>query len=229
MVQQEEIKVIEQQEQHNQQQEKSSISSDSKELPIEQEEESLVDIINLKTITEWSEEELSMIENINDNTVGVANFAVDLLKNELNSLSDNVKMHKRMFKNGYTKQKGKAGIIIHDILFDTGASHASYVSKDLVDLYRDMWKDNIKKAKAKVILGDNQTTLNIEETLTLNLGFKYGDKTQDETAEVTMCVIDMPGKSIIIGLPDIIEYFYYVFVDMVNKARDTIQKYKNEF
>ena len=62
MVQQEEIKVIEQQEPHYQQQEQSSISSDSNELPIEQEEESLVDIISLKTITEWSEEELSMIK-----------------------------------------------------------------------------------------------------------------------------------------------------------------------
>ena len=84
MVQQGEIKVIEQQEQHYQQQEQSSISSDSNELPIEQEEESLVDIINLKTIAEWSEEELNMIENINDNTVGIANFAVDLLKKRTN-------------------------------------------------------------------------------------------------------------------------------------------------
>ena len=73
-----------------------------------------------------------------------------------------------MCKIGYTKQKGKAGIIIHDIFFDTGASHASYVSKDLVDFYRDMREDNIKKTKAKVILGDNKTTLKIEETLTLN-------------------------------------------------------------
>ena len=147
---------------------------------------------------EWSEEELNMIEDINDNTAGIANFVVKLLKHELNDISNDVKMHKRMYKNDYTKQKGKAGIIIHDILFDTGASHVSYVSKDLVDLYRDMWKDNIKKTKAKVILGDIKTTLNIEETLTLNLGFKYGDKTRDEIAQVTMCVIDMPGKSIII-------------------------------
>ena len=79
-----------------------------------------------------------MIENINDNTAGVANFVVNLLKHELNDISNDVKMHKRMYKNGYIKQKGKADIIIHDILFDTDASRASYVSKDLVNLFRDI-------------------------------------------------------------------------------------------
>ena len=73
---------------------------------------------------------------------------------------------------------------------------------------------------------NKKTTLNIEETLTLNLRFKYGDKTRDEIAEITMCVIDMPGKSIIIGLPDIIAYFYYVFIDMINEARTLIQNRK---
>ena len=210
----EEIRVTEQQDKYSQQHEENNNNDNQL-----NEDEPSIENINLKKMEEWSEEELNMIEDINDNTAGVANFVVNLLKHELNDISNDVKMHKRMYKNGYTKQKGNAGIIIHDILFDTGASHASYVSKDLVDLYRDMWKDNIKKTKAKVILGDNKTTLNIEETLTLNLGFKYGDKTRDETAEVTMCVIDMPGKSIIIGLPDIIAYFYYVFIDMINEAR----------
>ena len=78
-------------------------------------------------------------------------------------------------------------------------SHAYYVSKDLLDSYRGTWKDTIKKTNAKVILDDNETTLNIEETLTLNLGFKYGDKTRDEIADVKMCVIDMPENQLLLG------------------------------
>ena len=34
-----------------------------------------------------------------------------------------------------------------------------------------------------------------------------------------MCVLDMPGKSIIVGLPDIIESYYYVFIDMIEEAK----------
>ena len=76
-----------------------------------------------------------MIENINDNTAGVANFVVNLFKHDLKDISNDVKIHKQMYKNGLTQQKGDAGIIIHDILFDAVASYASYVSKDLVDFY----------------------------------------------------------------------------------------------
>ena len=135
----EEMKNIEQQDKYIQQHEENNNDNDNQLT----EEEPSIENINLKKMEEWSEEELNMIEEINDNIAGVANFVVNLLKHELNDISNDVKHHKRMYKNGYTKQKGKAGIVIHDILFDTGASHASYVSKDLVDLHRDMLKDNI--------------------------------------------------------------------------------------
>jgi hypothetical protein len=86
MAQQGEIKVIEQREQHYQQQEQSSISNISSESPVQQEEELLVDIINLKTVTEWSEEELSMIENINDSDSDFDAEIDDVSESELEDL-----------------------------------------------------------------------------------------------------------------------------------------------
>ena len=62
-------------------------------------------------------------------------------------------------------------VLIHDILFDSGASHHSYISKQLVDRYRRRWKGSIRKVKAEVILGDNTTTLKIDEEITLNMSF----------------------------------------------------------
>ena len=43
-------------------------------------------------------------------------------------------------------------VIIHDILFDTGAGHGSYLSKNLEDFYKHVWNNNIKKAKTTVTL-----------------------------------------------------------------------------
>jgi hypothetical protein len=48
------------------------------------------------------EQELNMIENINDNTAGVANFVVNLFKHDLKDISNDVKIHKQMYKNGLT-------------------------------------------------------------------------------------------------------------------------------
>ena len=34
-----------------------------------------------------------------------------------------------------------------------------------------------------------------------------------------MCVWDMPGKTITLGLPDIIQPYYYLFIEMVSNAK----------
>ena len=43
-------------------------------------------------------------------------------------------------------------VIIHDILFDTGVDHGSYLSKNLEDFYKHVWHNNIKKAKTTVTI-----------------------------------------------------------------------------
>ena len=43
-------------------------------------------------------------------------------------------------------------------------------------------------------------------------------------SEVTMCVLDMPGKTIILELQDIIQSYYYLFIEMVSNAKVEHQK-----
>ena len=43
-----------------------------------------------------------------------------------------------------------------------------------------------------------------------------------------MCVLDMPGKSIIVRLPDIIESYYYVFIDMIEDAKKKTEQLKTQ-
>jgi len=40
--------------------------------------------------------------------------------------------------------------------------------------------------------------------------------------------VDMPGKSIIVGLPDIIESYYYVFIDMIEEAKKKTEQFKTQ-
>ena len=85
-------------------------------------------------------------------------------------------------------------ILIHDNLFDSGASHHSYISKQLVDRYRKKWKNSIRKVRAEVILGDNTTTLKIDEEITLNMSFCSPLKNKKVTKTIKMLLINTPGK-----------------------------------
>ena len=54
---------------------------------------------------------------------------------------------------------------LEKILFDTGALHRSYVSKELVDRNRDKWYSSIVLARSVVRLADQRTTLESTEEL----------------------------------------------------------------
>ena len=43
------------------------------------------------------------------------------------------------------------------VLMNTGALHFSYISRDLVDKYRDAWRGKVMHVDGKVCLGDNKT------------------------------------------------------------------------
>ena len=128
-----------------------------------------------------------------------------------------------MYRNGTIKVRDLEKDV-PDILFDTGASHSSYISKTWVDEHRGELSSFIKPTKAAVTLGDNRTTVNISEVLTLNLSFYFDNNSESVEAEVTMCVLDMPGKTIILGLPDIIQSYYYLFIEMVSNAKTEHQE-----
>ena len=120
-------------------------------------------------------------------------------------------------------------VLIHDILFDSGASHHSYISKQLVDRYRKRWKNSIRKVKAEVILGDNTTTLKIDEEITLNMSFFSPLSNKKVTKTIKMLLINAPGKTIIIGLPDIVDHYYDLFLEMIKAAKnDLTLAYENK-
>jgi hypothetical protein len=51
-----------------------------------------------------------------------------------------------------------------------------------------------------ITLGDNQVTLNFEEFVTLNLGFKYENKSNKQKAIIITCTLNISRKSIVVGL-----------------------------
>ena len=60
-------------------------------------------------------------------------------------------------------------VCVSKFLLDSGAIHSSYISKNLVDSNRDVWDGAIRKVDGKVTLGDNSTTVTVDERVTLEL------------------------------------------------------------
>ena len=127
-------------------------------------------------------------------------------------------LHRKMYRSG-TISTSDWEKDVPDILFDTGATHSSYIAKSWLDDHRKELGAFVKPIKAAVTLGDNRTTVNISETITLNLSFYFDNNSESVESEVIMCVLDMPGKTIILGLPDIIQSYYYLFIEMVSNAK----------
>ena len=107
---------------------------------------------------------------IRSNTVGIPDQFADRLLSVLQKSVPKVTLHRKMYKSGTIKLPGLEKEV-PDILFDTGASHSSYISKSWVDEHREALRAYIQPIKASVTLGDNKTTVSINELLTLNLSF----------------------------------------------------------
>ena len=113
-------------------------------------------------------------------------------------------------------------ILMKKVLFNSGAMHSSYISKELVDRNRSSWSSKIKAANGLVRLGDNVTTRPVTEQVTLTTKFTEADTTE-HTAQVTFCVFEMPGLDAIIGLPDILDHFLNFFVNKLEAAKSESQ------
>ena len=106
-----------------------------------------------------------------------------------------------------------------NVLFDTGALHGSYISKDLVDKYRKNMKSRIRNVSGEVVLGDSSTKVKVNERI--NLPVEFVDwKGKSYAAMIDFCVWSMPGLDAIIGLPDILDHFLGFLVDMLETSRD---------
>lgn len=102
-------------------------------------------------------------------------------------------------------------------LFDSGATSRSYISKSFVDANRCSLTNYLKPIKASVRLGDGVHQKPIEEELNIPVTF-MDSKGDCLTATVSMDVFETTMECII-GLPDILEHFFDIFIEMLHQAR----------
>jgi len=114
---------------------------------------------------------------------------------------------------------GSRRLRLPNVLFDTGAMHGSYISKDLVDRYRKNMASRIRSVSGEVILGDSNTKIKVSERITLPVEF-VDWKGNNYSAMIDFCVWSMPGLDAIIGLPDILDHFLVFLVDILEASRD---------
>ena len=112
------------------------------------------------------------------------------------------------------------GVVVKmfNVLWDSGACHRSYIARSIVEQHRDKWKSSISPFASTVRLADQLTTVRTTEKVRGQLGFVF-DSGEEVSAEIDAVVWDMKSMEFILGLPDILEHFLDLFVDMLHRAR----------
>jgi hypothetical protein len=108
---------------------------------------------------------------------------------------------------------------IENILFDTGALGANYVSREFIE--KNKYNNNIvelKPAKVKIQLANKNNIIQVENQVSLTLKFTSDNTNKTHIYTGDFLVIDMEND-FIMGLPAIIGELYDYFKDMLSKAR----------
>jgi len=109
---------------------------------------------------------------------------------------------------------------LNEVLWDSGALHASYISQQWLDRHREALGDKIREEETVVRLGDNKTRINLKEKVTLEIEASSPiNACTRHTAKLDFCVMNMPGMDAIIGLPDILDHFLDIFIDILESGR----------
>ena len=111
-----------------------------------------------------------------------------------------------------------SSVKMFSVLWDSGACHRSYISKDIVDSNRDKWHNCIAPFGSTVRLADQVTTVRTTEKVRGKLSFVYDDGREID-AGVDAVVWKMSSMDFILGLPDILNNFLDLFIDMLQRAR----------
>ena len=105
------------------------------------------------------------------------------------------------------------------VLFDSGAVHRSYISKEIVEAHREAWKSNILPYNSTVRLADQWTTVRTTEMVRGKLSFVF-DNGVEISGDIDAVVWEMPQMDFILGLPDILIHFLELFISMLKIARE---------
>ena len=155
---------------------------------------------NAGAVTRSAADELLLEDN---------DFSQDLLA----ALGPGRSVSSRVHKKGIIKLATGDILSLDKVLFDSGALHSSYISKEIVDANRIELSPFLVANPGVVRLGDNKTLIDVKENLVIPIAFIYEGK--QISAEVSFIVWTMPGLDAIIGLPDIIKSFCDAFVSMI--------------
>jgi len=116
---------------------------------------------------------------------------------------------------------------VQSVLFDTGALHASYISKVFVDEHRQELAPHIYPCNSVSRLADGKTIVQISEMCILDLSVTDSlGKLHSESVQLS--VLPDCCSDVIIGLPQIISQFGDLFRDMIDTAIKTFQKRASE-
>lgn len=106
-------------------------------------------------------------------------------------------------------------IAVDKVLIDSGAIHASYISKDFVDRYNKHLK--VIPTKGVIVMADNKTHVPVTGMVSAKVGMKHSDD-REYSAELNLIIMPTTGPDMIIGLPDILTHFLPMVVDMLRDA-----------
>jgi hypothetical protein len=81
-----------------------------------------------------------------------------------------------------------------------------------------VWKSSVTPFASTVRLAEQLTTVRTTEKVRGQLGFVF-DSGEGVIAEIDAVVWSMKSMDFILGLPDILEHFLDLFVDMLHRAR----------
>ena len=111
-------------------------------------------------------------------------------------------------------------ICLNKVLWDSGALHSSYISQQWLDRHREILGERIRNVDTIVRLGDSKTCINLNEKVALEVeATSPVSSSSRKIAKVDFCVMSMPGMDAIIGLPDILNIYLDIFVDILESGR----------
>ena len=106
-------------------------------------------------------------------------------------------------------------------LLDSGALHASYIRKDVVDRIRSQCPRRIKPCIGAVILADKRTSCPVTELLQCDL-FMLSPSGATFLVAVNLIVMETLGEEVIIGLPTIVSSLLDLYIESLQEAANSL-------
>jgi len=104
-------------------------------------------------------------------------------------------------------------------LFDTGATHASYINSKFYEEYKNLLSSYVHRVNHTVYMADSKTQHQIDKKIVIPVEFRSKVSGKLHCGKVEFFVMPLGlSKDMIIGIPDIIKMFGAFFVENVQAA-----------